>query len=263
VLRCVGTIGYVALLRRLSPWIVYGVAHARIQTIRQMIAPAFGFMALPLGAAFSQQGLLLVIGAKLGPIAVVSFSTLRTLSRLSYQLIGVVKNALWPELSRAFGAADISLARRLHRHACQASLGLSILGGVVLWLIGPLIYRVWIRQSVGFDATCFHILLLVTVTASFWDMSSVIPMSTNSHCRIAIAYSAAAVLSLGLAWVLIPPLGIAGAAIALLAVDALMTGLVLSTALHHAEDTLKAFLAGLAAIPTFRQVTPPVTEAQE
>ena len=251
VVRGVGCVGYILRLRHFSPWIRYGIHHARMKTIKELSAPAFGFMALPMGAAISQQGLLLVIGSRLGPIAVVSFSTLRTLSRVSYQLIGVVKNGLWPEFSRAFGEANFSLARRLHRYACQATLGLSILGGLMLWVFGPFIYRFWIRGTVGFDAACFHVLLLVVVTTSLWDTSSVVPMSINGHCRIAATYSIAAGFSLALAWMLVPRFGTTGAAMALLFVDASMTGLVLHTSLRHTWDTVKKFVVALLAVPRF------------
>jgi O-antigen/teichoic acid export membrane protein len=260
VLRCVGTICYVLLLRRLSPWIRYGIRHARVKTMREMAAPAFGFMALPVGSALSLQGLILVIGAMLGPIAVVSFSTLRALSRLNFQLVVVIKHSVWPELSRAFGEGNIALARRLHRHACQASLALSLSGGLFLWLAGPFIYRLWIQHNVSFDAACFHVLLLVVVTNSLWDTSSVIPMSTNSHSYIAATYAGVSFLSLGLAWILIPRLGAVGAAMALLATDAFMTGLVLHTALTHVQDSRKKFAAALFAIPRFR---PPLQAAPE
>ena len=259
--RCLGTIGYLLLLRHLSPWLQYGIRQARLQTIRQMAAPAFGFMAFPVGQALSLQGFTILIGAMLGPIAVVSFSTLRTLSRLNLQLIVVIKHALWPELSTAFGAGNISLARRLHRHACQASLALSITGGLLLWMLGPSIYRMWIRQNVSFNAVCFHVLLLLVVTNSFWDTSSVIPMSINRHCRIAATYAGVTLLSLGLAWLLIPPLGIAGAAIALLVTDVWMTGLVLRTALRHVQDNLKKFVIALFALPHFRHTLQPAPEA--
>jgi O-antigen/teichoic acid export membrane protein len=254
--RCLGTIGYSLLLRRKSPWIRYGLRHVRLYAVKQLAAPAFGFMAFPVGCACSLQGLTVVIGALLGPIAVVSFSTLRTLSRLNLQLVKIVKNALWPELSRAFGAGDISLARRLHRHACQASLGLSVMGGLLLWIFGPFIYRIWIRHDVAFDATCFHILLLVVVTNSLWDTSAVIPMSINGHCRIAVNYAVAAIVSLGLAWVLIPHFGTVGAAVALLATDAWMTGLVLRTTLRQVHDSSREFLSSLGAIPVLRQPLP-------
>jgi O-antigen/teichoic acid export membrane protein len=258
--RCAATLGYILLLRHVSPWVRYGVRHARLSAVRTLAAPAFGFMALPLGSALSLQGLILVIGATLGPIAVVSFSTLRTLSRLNSQVINAVKIALWPELSRAFGAHDISLARKLHRRICQVSLTCSILGGIVLWFLGPLLYRLWIRQSVAFDANCFHVLLLVVVTNSFWDTSSVVALSLNAHCRIALTYSAAAAFSLGLAWFLVPPLGLVGAAMALFATDGWMTGLVLRTSLYHVQDSFRKFVSALFSVPRFRQIFEPVSE---
>ncbi len=251
--RCAGTIAYILRLRRRSPWIRYGVHHARLDIVKRMAAPAFGFMAFPVAYAVSLQGFTLLIGAMLGPIAVVSFATLRSLSRVSFQIISVIKIALWPELSRAFGEGNISLARKLHRHACQASLGLSIAGGLLLAFVGPFIYGAWIRQKVAFNAPCFYILLLVVITNSLWDTSSVIPMSVNGHCRIAVLYIGAGLLSLGLARILIPHLGIVGAASALLASDALMTGYVLQTALRHVEDSAHAFAAALCSVPSFRQ----------
>jgi O-antigen/teichoic acid export membrane protein len=254
ITRATGTIAYILLLRRLSPWIRYGAGKARLETVRRLAAPAFGFMAFPIAYAISLQGFTLLIGAMLGPIAVVSFATLRSLSRMSFQIIGVIKVAIWPELSRAFGEGKISLARQLHRHACQASLGLSIGGGLLLALIGPYIYEIWIRHRVTFNAPCFYILLTVVVTNSLWDTSSVIPMSVNGHCRIAVLYIGAGLFSLVLARILIPHLGIVGAAAALLASDALMTGYVVRTALRHVEDSAQGFVTALCSIPRFRQV---------
>ncbi len=262
MVRILATVGYAFLLQRKSPWIYYGVRHARVSTIKQMAAPAFGFMAFPVGQALSFQGLIVVIGAWLGPIAVVSFSTLRTLSRLNLQLVAIFKHTLWPELSRAFGAGDISLARRLHRYACQASLVLSIFGGSMLWIFGPIIYRIWIGHNIIFDAACFHVLLLAVVTNSLWDTSAVIPMSINSHCRIAVAYAAAALASLVLAGMLIPSMGTVGAAFALLVTDGCMTGLVLRAALNQVQDNLNKFVPALFVVPPFRQVSQIAPEAK-
>jgi O-antigen/teichoic acid export membrane protein len=88
---------------------------------------------------------------------------------------------------------------------------------------------------------------------SLWDTSSVIPMSINAHCRIALAYSAAAALSLGLAWILIAPLGIEGAAIALFASDGWMTWLVLRKSLRHVQEDFKKFVAAMFTFPQFRR----------
>src|SRR5260370_7192206 len=92
-----------------------------------------------------------------------------------------VAHTLWPELSAAFGAGKISLARRLHRHAIQAALGLSVLGGLLLWLAGPFVYHIWIRNAVTFDAACFHVLLLAPIANALWYTSSLGPIPTNLH----------------------------------------------------------------------------------
>ena len=261
IARCLGTIGYALLMRHKSPWIRYGIRHARVETIKQLAAPAFGFMAFPIGYALSLQGFAIVIGALLGPVAVVAFSTLRTLSRLNVQLAGVIKSGLWPELSRAFGEGDVSLARSLHRRACQASIGFSLLGGVLLWISGPFLYQVWIGHRVTFDPTCFHVLLLVTVTNSLWDTSAVIPISTNDHVRIALAFAGTTALSLGIACVLVSRMGIVGAATALVATDLWMTGLVLRTTLSQVQDTVSTFAVALFSVPSFRQFLKAVPEA--
>ena len=259
--RCAGTLGYALYLRRLSPWIAFGIRHARLSRIKRMAAPAMGFIAFPLGYALTLQGFTIVIGAMLGPLAVVSFSTLRTLSRMILQVMTVIKHALWPELSRAFGEGNVGLARLLHRQAWRATLGLSLLGAVFLWIFGPFIYALWLRQGVAFDAACFHVLLAVVVVNSLWEASSVIPMSINGHFRIAVLYAATALVSLGLARVLIPSLGTVGAALALLAADGFMSVVVMRSALAHTEDRWKKFAGALFAMPSFRQMLPPAREA--
>jgi O-antigen/teichoic acid export membrane protein len=56
VTRCVSLVGYGLLLHRLSPWISLGFRHARMSSVRELIPPAAGFVALPLGYAINLQG---------------------------------------------------------------------------------------------------------------------------------------------------------------------------------------------------------------
>jgi O-antigen/teichoic acid export membrane protein len=259
--RTVGTIGYAFWLHRLSPWIDLGIRHARKERARELAAPAIGFMAFPLGYALSLQGFTVVIGAVLGPVAVVSFTTLRTMSRVSLQLMTAVKHAMWPEFSRVFGEGNIGLARKLHRLAWRASVGMSLLGGAFLWLAGPYIYRFWLHQEVAFNAACFHLLLMVVVANTLWDTSAVVPMSVNGHCGIALVYSGAALASLILAWTLLPRWSTPGAGFALLVMDGFMTVYVLRTALRHTGDSLREFVEALFSIPLFRRALPIAPEA--
>jgi O-antigen/teichoic acid export membrane protein len=245
VARAIGTVAYGFRLWQLSPWLTLGYRHAHFITVRELSAPALGFIALPIGNALSFQGLTVAIGAVLGPRTLVAFSTMRTLSRIGCQLLTVVARAVWPELSTAFGSGNIPLARRLHRKACQLGLALTLLAGIVLFAIGPYAYRVWVGGGVVFDRTCFNLLLIGVLANSLWQASSVVPMSTNVHHRMAVAYLSGTSVSLVLVWGLLQPFGVLGAAMSLLLSDVWMCCFVLPIALRQVNDTLVEFVSAM------------------
>ena len=120
-----------------------------------------------------------------------------------------------------------------------------------MWVLGPWIFNLWVRQNVTFNANCFHVLLLVAVSSMLWSASSVILISINDHWRIAAVYVGATALSLGVARLLIPQLGITGGALALLMTEGAMTGLALHTALRRVQDSLEKFLPAIIAVQRF------------
>jgi len=255
VSRLAGTIAYSLLLRKKSPWLSLGFAYASLSRVKALAKPGLGFMALPLANAISIQGFTLLIASMLGAIAVTTFSTLRTLSRVNFQLMTVIAWAIWPELSRAFGEGNIPRARTLHRHAYRAGLALTLMTTVALWFFGPMLYQLWIRNAVPFDAACFHILLFVTLANSLWFTSSVVPMSTNAHHRITAIYVVLSLLSLGIGSVLVLPLGRTGAALALLLTDISMNYLVLRTSLRQLREGFGPFVQAILIFPRFLRLS--------
>ena len=249
IARTGGTFFYAAVLNRKSPWIKFGLQHARRDTIRRLAGPAIGFMALPLASALTINGLTLVVASLEGSIAVTAFSTLRTLTRVNFQLLTVIAWAIWPELSRAFGAGDIPLARALHRAAYQSGLVISLLTGVALWVLGPTIYRLWLHNSVPFQPGCFHVLVAVTFANSLWFTSSVVPMSTNAHHRIALALVFASLLCLGIGYVATAHFGLTGTAFSLLGLDVVMICIVLRTSLQQLHDRATDFFRAMLLPP--------------
>jgi O-antigen/teichoic acid export membrane protein len=258
ICRTTGVITYGLLLRRKSPWLPIGFSNARLSRVKELAAPAFGFVALPLANAISIQGFTLLIASLLGSVAVTQFSTMRTLTRVNFQLMTVIGWALWPELSRAFGEGNVALARTLHRRAYQAGLGISILTGSALWYFGPTLYHMWIRNAVAFDASCFHILLVVTFANSLWFTSSVVPMSTNEHHRLTLIFVALSLLSLGLGWLLVHQRGLSGAALALLVTDLTMNYLVLRTSLRQLQEKLGEFIRAIMSFSLSGPIAEPV-----
>jgi O-antigen/teichoic acid export membrane protein len=248
--RLAGLIFYRLLLRQISPWLTLGVKRASVAVVRRMLKPSLGFIAMPLGSAVSIQGFLMVVGIVLGPIAVTAFSTARTLTRVGSLMINCLAGGMWPEFSSAFGARNLSLARKLHRYAFQSSLIISVCCAAFLWVLGPTLYHFWVRNSVDLNIACFRVLLLVTIANSLWFVSATVQMSANRHSRLAVVYLAAAAASCALGYELAQRLGLFGCALALLLVDVAMCAFVLRTSLEQMQDT-EFWRAVLGSAPQF------------
>ena len=80
-INALGTLLLWLALKHEVPWIRFGFEHARWASLRRLAGPSISFMAMPIGNAINLQGMLLVVGHVLGPVAVVIFATARTVSR--------------------------------------------------------------------------------------------------------------------------------------------------------------------------------------
>jgi O-antigen/teichoic acid export membrane protein len=249
VMRSAGTPAMAWIMVRKSPWLRYGFRNATLQSTRRLAAPAVAYMAFPTGNALSIQGMVLVIAAVLGPVAVATFSTMRTLTRFGFQIMEAVKNSVWPELSAAYGKQNWALARRLHRIACQVSLWSSLGTVIILFFAGDHIVALWTHGRIAMDVPAFRWLLLVILANSFWYTSSVVTVASNTHERVAALYLTGTAASLVIARLLIPHFGISGAAMALLAIDIIVGWYVLSRSLTTLSESASDFSASMFRLP--------------
>lgn len=239
------------ILYKKSPWIKFGVTHVKIATVKKLSSPAIAFMAYPLGNMLNIQGMVIAVSTILGPTYVVAFSTARTLSRLAFQAIDKIKNTIWPEISAAFGAHDIALARTLHRQFFQLSSWLAVTLVVFLLIFGQKIYIFWTHGKVSFDYVFFALLLLGIVVNTFWYMSSVIQTATNQHQKQAVLYIFGNVFAVISTFITIPHWGLTGAALSLIFLDALMSFYVLRSSMALLNDQLPAFILFVAKPPVW------------
>jgi len=254
--NAVGVFALWFLLRREVPWIRFGIRHAEWAVIRRLTGPALSFMSFPLVNALNLQGILVVIGYVLGPIAVVTFNTARTISRSAVQGMNLINNAIWPEMSTAFGAGAMDIARMLHRRACQISLLLCLSITLGIAILGDWIWKIWTVGKVPIDPVLLDIMLFQMVVSAFWFTSSVVPMATNQHQRMARAMLTATCLALALAWSLmhVSSLGLRGAAIALVAGDAFTAFYVLRESLQLLGDNLRSFARSMLDLSVLQTV---------
>jgi O-antigen/teichoic acid export membrane protein len=237
------------MVRHDLPWIRYGWSHARFAEIRRLAGPAFAFMAFPIGNALNLQGTLMAVGYALGPTAVVIFGTARTVSRVALQLVQMVNNTFWPEMSSAFGTNDIALTRTLHRRSCQLGLIIAVVIVAAMMTLGPWFLTHWTGGHVPPSRGLLSILLMVVIAYSLWSTSSTLLAAVNKHQKLAAWYLFGTSITVVLTYFLAKYFGLYWAAASLLVSELVMNMYVLPASLALSQDTFPAFLASMTHYP--------------
>jgi len=237
------------MVRRDIPWIRYGWSYARFDEIRRLSGPAFAFMAFPIGNALNLQGTLMAVGYALGPTAVVIFGTARTVSRVALQMVQMVNNTFWPELSSSFGSNDIALTRTLHRRACQMGLVIGLVIVAAMMTLGPWFLHRWTGGHVPPSRGLLSILLAVVIANSLWSTSSTLLQAVNRHQKLAAWYLFGTSITVVLTYFFAKYFGLYWAAAALLVSELVMNLYVLPATLKLSHDTFPEFVAAMFRYP--------------
>ena len=248
--RALATAAFAVLVVRRHRWLRYGRAAASTAELRRLLRPALANMAIPLAQALNIQGMVVAVGAVLGPVAVVVFSTLRTLTRLAVQMVMIVANATEPELATAHGAGNHQLLRHLFVHALRGGLWLALLAAAGLALFGSRVLELWTHGRVAMDGALFGWLLASAVASVLWSGGLTVLKAANRHLRAAAVYVFASAAAVGLAAVLLKYTDdLAYAGMALLVMDVAMTGYALAAATN---------LLGMRPVMTLAQAANPL-----
>jgi O-antigen/teichoic acid export membrane protein len=232
------------------PWISYGWSHASFSEIKRLTRPSLAFMGFPLGNAFNIQGSQMAVNYAMGPDAVAIFIPARTVSRLALQVVEMVKNTVWPELSIAFGARNYDLVRTLHRRACQIALFVSLAVVFIVAIFGPTFLHKWTLGKVPSSPGLVGMLLVVVVFYSLWSTSSTLVAAINLHERLAMVYSVATGITVVLTYFAARRYGLYGAAGSLLLSEIIMDAYVLPSSLKISHDTYSGFFGSLVHFPS-------------
>jgi len=249
VVRLFGLITMWVILRRQAPWLNLGLRFASMGKIRELMKPALAFMAFPLGLALSLQSMVIIIGLILGPAAVVIFSTYRTLTRLLVQIITMLNQAIWPEMSAAYGAGKVELVSQLHRKSSSITFWIALAAVTVLSFIGEWIVGMWTRHAFEPNNTLLILLLTTTFLNVLWQTSWVVLMATNQHNKISVAFIISAAMGLLLSYLVMPYLGINGAGVTLIMVEISMFYIAVNNALKLLDDHWPSYIKSVLSNP--------------
>jgi O-antigen/teichoic acid export membrane protein len=246
-------IGFAALrtvMRRDVPWLRYGVSSFSRPLLRKLASPALAYLGLPIGNALALQGMVLIVSAELGAAAVVVLSVVRTVATGIRQCVNVINHAVWPELSRAIAAGEMTLARRLHAGSLRAAIAVAGSVALALAVTGRPLIHLWAGNAVLPSPAFLLLMLLTTLLDVAWLSSLVVLASVNRHQRAALLYLGSNVVAIAFAAAFVAVIGLPAVPIALMTSDVVLTGYVIrasTTLLGQSRGEFARQLVGLSA----------------
>lgn len=250
--RALGLLLFLVDLPRVAPWLSYGWSHASQAQMVRLLRPSLATMAFPLGDALNVQGMRLVIGVILGPVAVAVFSSMRTLCRSAMKPISVVALLIEPEMALAYGADNRALIKELFLRSSQVTVWLVLPACLLLWLFGEQIFQIWTRGEIALDAPLYLWLLLASAANSLWYIALMVPYATNRHGRVAVFSVAANSGMLLIAGFFMTWIGLPGSGIAVLFAELAMAVWVLPIAFSQSAVDVKIWLGRITSPPQLR-----------
>jgi len=184
-------------------WLRIGVRRARRFHLARLFKPALGNIAIPLAQGLGIQGMVLVVGGMLGPVAVVVFSTTRTLTRLALQLVTCISYAAEPEFAAMLGTEDTGRIGAFYRRTMRLSLWISLVTIAGLAVLGPTILRRWTHGTVALNPVLFGLLLATVLSQTLWNGALSMLKACNRHLNAAAGQLVAAAFALVLALLLL------------------------------------------------------------
>jgi O-antigen/teichoic acid export membrane protein len=229
----------------------YGIRQASLREIKALWAPSVANLAFPLTDALNSQGVRLVVGLSLGPVALAVFSTTRTLCRMALQPVLSIARTVEPELSLAYGAGHDAQARSLFLRSSHAGFWLSAALSLAIAVVGPFFYQMWAGHELKLDRLALCFMLMASVLNVLWGIALTVPCSVNRHMSISLPF----LFVYGLGSVLLVFMlqrfgtGTSGAALGLLLGDLAASILVVISALRIAGISLSTWANALVASP--------------
>jgi O-antigen/teichoic acid export membrane protein len=227
------------------PRLSYSASYVQKNQLKNLFRKGLAFQAFPLGNALINQGNIIVVQLILGPVAVAIFGSVRMLVRSINQMLELINQVMWPELSILFGTGDMQKAARLHRIGVVLSIAIALFFVLVLGLFGEKLFSFWTGGAFLLSKPLLLLFLLPIPFNSLWFTSSVIHMASNNHEGLAIRYLFAMFLAVAGCVVLSYSFGIEGAAVSTVIADIMLIPYVFRVSLSLTGDTLEKFVHGI------------------
>ena len=224
-----------SILTNKYKWFKFGIKNFKIKVLKLMLQPSLSFVAYDFGNILKLQGILNVIGIIIGPVAVVIFTTTRTLFSTIQQINGIVSRAICPEISFAYGEKNHLKIKKLYLFSMYSSSIISLLLLIVLGAFGRIIIEVWTNNKIQVDGYFFYLMLMTYALNSVWSSSSSILVATNNHQTMAILNLFLTIFTILSIYIISPYFGLIAVPLGYIIMEMIMIKYVLAKSLNLAN----------------------------
>lgn len=206
-------------LRRLYPWLRLWGSDGSWREGARMLGPGLLFMLIPLADYLSIQFTLMVVQGSHDGGAVSRLATHRTVVNMAMLGSTLLMSAVWPEFTTLHARSENDKLIKLHRTLARMNTWLVGLIAFGMLPFVTLVYPLWTAGRLTIDSWTLAFLVLRMLVWGTWSASMILLCSINKHKFVALSLIGAALLTGGLSVVLVPKMGISGAALAQLIGD--------------------------------------------
>ncbi len=201
------------------PEIRASLARLDWKVAKQMFIPCGQFYLIHAYQWLVAHGPVLIIGKLMGGAAVAVFVTTRTLVNIAKQLFGSLHTVVWPEITALYASRRMDSLVTFYLLIVKIGAAAAIVAAVLLEFTGAQLYGLWAGRWLNWEPGVFRLFLLHLALQSVWYITTVVPMAINEHKRVAYLMLSIGVVAVALTVVLVPHMGLAGAAAALVMSD--------------------------------------------
>jgi len=198
---------------------LFSLKYARLNLLKEFIFPSLNFLAIQLSQAFSIQGIVIIVGIALGSLQVVMFSTMRTIVYLIRQILSLVSNTAWPELTRLDAQRRNTDLYTLYTFILRTTMVASATIVILLHYSVSYLYRLWLHDKVPFDQFLMDLFFLYGIQQMLYLCCANFLMSVNHHKALAKVYLFTSLISVIAAYVGGHYYGLTGVLVFLLITD--------------------------------------------
>jgi O-antigen/teichoic acid export membrane protein len=203
--RILDVVAIMVLLRILSLILVFsyikqvlglGVVFRKSKNIgvKTYLNRALGYMLMPLGYAFSIQGMI-IVAAMVSPAYAAAFGVTRTLISSVRQFILVISQSFWPELTVANSEGEARNFRRLFFFMLLASVSLTVVALMIIFLLSEEIFTIWLGSTELLNRSLFMLLAVLTFISIVWNQFYILLASVANVTMFSVLFLLGNVMS--------------------------------------------------------------------